>query len=325
MLPTRLHLPAHPAKLSTLLATALLTSSLHAAPRQQDVIGPGGYMSSCAAPTSPGAIRTAGVDMLSEFSSGHCTVAYFSGNGTATTSDSYSSATIHNATWGSVGIGHIHLRSENNSPNNAFFAAAASSGGFEDRLTLDLPGQTGQTVYMLVNMSIDGTMAAAGFAGMSRIQVAGYKNSAELHASTPGYAPNGAGGGTDRQRVTWGVASAPNASESIDANWVFSVPVVVGTAFDLGIYARATSTQRSFSAVAGNSNSQMDFSNSILVQGVAGLLVNGSLVTEGYTLTAASGLDWTQPLPVPEPATWALMLAGIGAVVVRRRRLQSLS
>ncbi|EHR71618.1 PEP-CTERM putative exosortase interaction domain-containing protein [Burkholderiales bacterium JOSHI_001] len=31
---------------------------------------------------------------------------------------------------------------------------------------------------------------------------------------------------------------------------------------------------------------------------------------------------WTNPVPVPEPATWALMLGGVAALVSRRRRAQ---
>lgn len=314
------------AKLSTMFGAALLGSSLHAAPRHQDVTGPGGFMSSCAAPSTSSS-GGAGTDITGGFATGHCTSAYFSGNGTATTSDGYSAGGINNSTWGSVGIGHIHLRSANDSPNSAYFALATSNGGFEDRLTLNLPGQTGQTVYMLVDMSIDGSLAAAGFAGSSGISITAFRDVTQLSAYTPGYSiGNSDPFSRSTQSVSWSVASGPDVTRVIsDGHWVFSVPVVVGTAFDLGIYAQAYSSQRSQSAYPGNSNSQLDFGNSVLVQGVSGLLVGGQLVTEGYTLTAASGLDWTQPLPVPEPATWALMLAGIGAVVVRRRRLQSLS
>ncbi|WP_162247838.1 PEP-CTERM sorting domain-containing protein [Pelomonas sp. Root1237] len=303
------------------LALAGLASSVQAAPRHQDVTGPGGFMSSCAAPSSPGAPRTAGTDFTGGFASGHCTVAYFTGNSSATTSDSYSSGNISNSTWGSVGIGHIHMRSDNNSPNNAFFAVAGSNGGFEDKLTLQWAGHTGQTVYMLVDMSIDGTLAAAGFAGRSQIQVTGYMNTFELSSSNPGYSRGNSDlFATDRQRVAWGVASSPATSRVVDGHWTFSVPVVVGTAFDLGIYARAESGQRSFSAVSGNSNSQLDFSSSVLVQGVTGLLVGGSLVTDGYTLSAASGLDWTTALPVPEPGSALLLAAGLGLLCLRRLR-----
>jgi hypothetical protein len=57
---------------------------------------------------------------------------------------------------------------------------------------------------------------------------------------------------------------------------------------------------------------------------VSGILLDGNLVTSGYTVAAASGLDWTQPLPVPEPGTWGLMLAGLGWLGrVARRRLDA--
>lgn len=307
---------------ATALLAAGVAASLHAAPRHQDISGPGGFMQSCAAPSSPGAPRTAGTDFTADFTSGHCTVAYFTGNGTASSSDAYSSGNISNASSGSVGIGHIHMQSNNSSPSNAFFAIAASNGGFEDRLTLNLPGQTGKTVYMLVSMSADGSVSASGPAGASQIQVTGYMNTSELMASNPGYSRGNSDlFTTDRQRVAWGASSGPNTSRVIDGHWTFSVPVVVGTPFDLGIYARAQSSQRSYGAGTAVSSTELDFSHSVLVQGVSGLMLNGSLITSGYTLTAASGLDWTQALPVPEPGTWGLMVAGLGWLghVARRK------
>lgn len=315
---------------TTALLAAGVAASLHAAPRHQDIVGPGGFMQSCAAPSSPGAPRTPGTNFTADFASGHCTLAYFTGNDTASASDAYSSGNISNASSGSVGIGHIHMQSSNTSPGNAFFAIAASNGGFEDRLLLNLPGQTGKTVYMLVAMSADGTVSASGPAGASQIEVTGYMNTSELMAGNPGYSRGNSDlFTTDRQRVAWGASSGPNTSRVIDGHWTFSVPVVVGTAFDLGIYARAQSSQRSYGAISTLSSTALDFSHSVLVQGVSGILLDGNLVTSGYTVAAASGLDWTQPLAVPEPGTWGLMLAGLGWIgrVARRRTgaAQSLS
>jgi hypothetical protein len=294
-----------------------------AAPLHQDVTGPGGFMSSCAAPSSPGAPRTPGVDFTGDFVSGHCTVQYFTGNGSATTSDSYAAGNISNATWGSVGIGHIHLSSNNSSPGNAFFAIAASNGGFEDHLTLHLPGQEGQTVYMLINMSASGTVSASGPAGSSQVEVTAYKNTTELGAGFSGYdRGNSDAFTTDRQRVAWGASSGPNTSRVIDGHWTFSVPVVVGTPFDLGIYARGQSSQRSFGAISTISSTELDFSHSVLVQGISGILVDGGLVSTGYTVEAASGLDWTHALPVPEPSQALMLLGGLLLLGAQLKRLR---
>lgn len=306
-----------------LCAYALPATSLLAAPRHQDITGPGGFMSSCAAPSSPGAARTAGTDFTGDFTSGHCTVQYFSGNGSATTSDSYAQGNVQNATWGSVGIGHIHLSSGNSSPGNTFFAIAASNGGFEDRLTLNLPGRQGETVYMLVSMAATGTVSAAGPGGASQVQVTAYKDTSELVSGSPGYdRGNSDLFTTDRQRVAWGASSGPEVSRIIDGHWTFSVPVVVGTPFELGIYARAQSGQRSFSSSSAISTTALDFSHSVLVQGISGVLVDGNLVSAGYTVDAASGLDWTNALPVPEPGQAVLMLAGLLLLGARLERLR---
>jgi hypothetical protein len=98
------------------------------------------------------------------------------------------------------------------------------------------------------------------------------------------------------------------------------VPVVVGTTFDLGIHANADSWQGSVGPPLNNRlvSAQLDFGHTVHVMGVSGLPVGGNLATEGYTPSAASGLDWTQPLPVSEPGS-SLLLSGVLALLGWRR------
>lgn len=58
------------------------------------------------------------------------------------------------------------------------------------------------------------------------------------------------------------------------------------------------------------------------VYGVAGVS-SGRLAVTNCTLTSASGVDWTQP--IPEPGTAAFVLAGLavlGAVLFRGRNFR---
>ena len=93
-----------------------------------------------------------------------------------------------------------------------------------------------------------------------------------------------------------------------------------GTAFDLGIYARAQSSQRSYGSIPTLSSTALDFSHSVLVQGVSGIVLDSNLVTSGYTVAAAVGS--TGPAAGGAGA-WhlGLMLAGLGWLgrVARRK------
>lgn len=72
--------------------------------------------------------------------------------------------------------------------------------------------------------------------------------------------------------------------------------------------------------VASTGSSFVDFAQSVYWAGVNSVtLVDGTPVD--YTLTSASGTDYSGSLaPIPEPATWILMLGGAAALTALRRR-----
>jgi hypothetical protein len=66
-----------------------------------------------------------------------------------------------------------------------------------------------------------------------------------------------------------------------------------------------------------------DFGNTLSWQGITGLTVGGVAVTDYSAVSADTGFNFRQGLAapaVPEPASWALMIAGFGLTGAALRR-----
>ncbi len=316
----------------TAAAAVLVLSPLSAVaqtPTQAAIASPGGFVSSCAY-SNAGSGFTPGSNLTTLFGAGNCNSDFFSGSASASASRSYSATDAANSAWGSVALGAIHMSASNNASNGSNFAAAASNGGWSDFMTVDKAGLTGQAGIYYAKISVKGAFDAHGFAGSTSFTLSAYKNNAELMNNVPGFYPGSQISpiGTDRQRANWGVAtygySWNDASAVINDEVIFAVPITFGQQFSLGIYGYASAGMRSSSGVPGNSTASMDFAHSILWDGVGGVRdAQGNLVT-GYTLTSGSGKNWLMSMaaPVPEPETYASLLAGLALMAAVRRRKQ---
>ncbi|MRR49878.1 MAG: PEP-CTERM sorting domain-containing protein [Rhodocyclaceae bacterium] len=82
---------------------------------------------------------------------------------------------------------------------------------------------------------------------------------------------------------------------------------------------------RSASGVPGISTAGTDFSHTVTWGGVVGIYDSNGQLLSDYSLTSASGSDWTKPFtaPVPEPEAYAMMLAGLGLLRLLARRKMS--
>jgi hypothetical protein len=69
---------------------------------------------------------------------------------------------------------------------------------------------------------------------------------------------------------------------------------------------------------SGEGDSLADFSHTMQLLGVKALDASGKEIVA--SITSGSGIDLAYPLPVPEPETYALMLAGLGLVGFAARR-----
>ena len=150
--------------------------------------------------------------------------------------------------------------------------------------------------------------------------MSGFKNEEELWKDVPGFDNGGSDpAGSDRQRVVWEVGG--DGSRDIVDEVTFAVPVTLGQSFVWGVYATASASTASYQPGSGVMTSALiDFSHTLRYGGSTGVLIGGVLY-DNESLVSASGIDWQQATPVPEPASWALMLAGAGVLgsLVRRR------
>jgi hypothetical protein len=303
-------------RLAVIALCALLSAGVQAAPRQLDVIPPGGYLNVCASPSGGGSGFWAGDDLTSQFATGVCKPHYFS-SGTVSDSASSSGASISNSSSGAARMGWVQMSAENHSPAATFFAHGGVSGGYTDSLTVNAAGHAGESGYLLLRVAVIGSMWATAETGSAGFEVVPYVNHQMLSAVNPGYDDGSSNHlwGTDRQVGAWGVASAPDASLTINEVVTFSLPVVVGQSMDVGLYSSADAGQRSSGGFPGwMANSGLSFTSYLAG---ASLMLGGQNVA-GFNISSASGLNWA--VAVPEPGTWLLTLAGVGVLLLRRRR-----
>jgi hypothetical protein len=197
------------------------------------------------------------------------------------------------------------------------YPVAEATGGWVDMLTLHPlnPAQIGQSASFSFVIDVGGTLAGQGindsFNSLARFGIAPYINDASF-AAGPASSFSVQGQGQMGFRY----------NQTVDQLVTFTTLVTLGTPFELGVFARAAAGNASYGSLAVFSEATVDFMNTITWAGISALTLNGNPVP--YTLTSASGIDWTQPYaPVPEPTTWALWAAGLLVVAVRRGRRTS--
>jgi hypothetical protein len=306
---------------------------------QSGINGTGGFVTACAG-SNHGSGFTPGSNLSALFWDGSCTSNVFSGSGTATAPPAtYSNIQTQtsNQSQGSAALGKFHLSASNSAPNNSNFAAAGANGGWTETLYADALNQTGHQGIAVVKIDVTGFLEAHGFAGSSMFGLTAYKNKNQLTIyNTQGLFNDGSQSSpisTDRQTAVWNVATdyyyisgtgTKDAYATINDVVEFAIPVVVGESFSFGVYGYAQAGMRSASGVAGISTADTDFSHTVTWGGLVGIYDMNHNLMSGATLTSASGEDWTRPLaaPVPEPESWAMLMAGIGllAAAGRRRR-----
>jgi hypothetical protein len=129
----------------------------------------------------------------------------------------------------------------------------------------------------------------------------------------------------DYEAVGWGAADG----DSLNVNNTvvdFYFPFTWRTAFDLGIYAIASSTETGFGGGSGQPQNTADasFENTVTWDGPGVVLEGGTTITS-FTISAGSGQNYNQPFVeqaagVPEPETLGVLAFGLAAMGALRRR-----
>lgn len=296
-------------RLFALLPLALAGIGAHAVELgQQDLGSSGALVSSCAG-IATGAFPTEGNRFDWQIGKSNCSAFSTTTPGQLlSASNSYTQATpsIQADTHGSAQYGSVGMYAHFRANASAGFAASETTAGWTDTLTLMPvnPAQIGQNAVLSFSVHLDGVLDGLPTGNSyTRIGTQVWLNNA---ATASNFRAQGQGqGGFPFHQV-------------IDQDLNYNVTVKLGTPFELGVFSRASVG----TAGAGPnwfSEATSDFASTLTWQGISGVTLGGNAIT--YTLSSQSGIDWAQAYtaPVPEPATWGLMVLGLlGLRRVRR-------
>lgn len=201
-----------------------------------------------------------------------------------------------------AGMGFVRGMAFRDSPNTGTFAMAALNGGWKETFTVSHPALAGQPGFLVFQISVRGTLDAAGFSGGAGVTTTGYKDDFELIANSYFNRGNSDPISTDRQRAFWGTQSfgSPEPTRVVDGVVTMAAPITFGQPFTLGVYAFIQASQSSLIGIAANSTGAADFSShGVTWRGIASVLDSSGAPQTGWSVVSGTGLNW--PGPVGQP------------------------
>ncbi len=222
------------------------------------------------------------------------------------------------ATYSGSGVVHVEFGTIKLSGDTAGSANTVARGIFRDGVIINSPGIAAgtvgtltYTVHVLGRLSVDNSvnLASAGWQLAADFDGGAFdiKKSATLFSNS---FSNGGGFFGD---------AIDTYSATVNFRYGFSSPLYVE------LEGSAQSRYRTQNFTVSNS-AFFDLGNSLYWGGIDNVLANGNAVNS-FSVVSESGTDWASsflpivnpPNGVPEPGSLALMLAGLGAMVLRKR------
>lgn len=122
--------------------------------------------------------------------------------------------------------------------------------------------------------------------------------------------------------ASWGIN---NHFSSIPSVISVKIPVTFGSLINLTYVLDLTDLAFAHSGTAGTgtwAQAAVDYGHTLRWGGISGVYDSTGALVSSYTATSASGFNYLSAAPVPEPQTYALLLAGLGLMtaIVRRRK-----
>jgi len=263
---------------------------------------PGGFAQAGVTPLGQGSILIVGSDFETQYSNpgDDFSEGSFAGTGPISRSAAAVTADTNGSSTSEVGLGVMRFVAASTSPNTGFGNALAH-GGFKENFLVS-GGTPGAQAWMLVDISVEGSLSATGASGRALVRLGAFKDDIELRFNEP-FWDNGNSDAisTDRQRAQWALSTfavRDNLSRIVDDMITFSVPITIGVPFDLGIYGLAHAGKRSSGGTPGNSSAGSNFGNTIAWAGARVIDGSGTIIP-GAIITGDSGLDWTGPAECP--------------------------